>query len=239
MDTLLLILETFDPLAGRSLLDIGCGPGTLANALAARGATVTGIDPNPAAVAAAAAAAPAGRFEVAGAEALPFPSASFDGAVFLNALHHVPDARAALSEAARVVRPGAAILVVEPLAEGSFFTALRLVEDETAIRRAAQAALAAAVASGQFACRRDITFARRESFATIEHFLDRVRAVDPARADAIRRRRTEIEAIFSDVAERDAEGRFCLTQPLRAQVLVEGPEQAADAARPVRARRLR
>ncbi|KAB1074627.1 class I SAM-dependent methyltransferase [Methylobacterium planeticum] len=236
MDTLSLILDTFEPLAGRRLLDIGCGSGTLAKALAARGATVTGIDPNPEAIAAAAAAVPAGRFEVAGANALPFPSASLDGAVFLNALHHVPDALAALWEAARVVRPGAAILVIEPLAEGSFFTALRPVEDETAVRHAAQAALAAAIASGQFACRRDLTFARRESFATLEHFLDRVLAVDPARADAVRRRRTEIGAIFSDVAERDAEGRFALTQPLRAQVLVVGPERAADAARSVRAR---
>ncbi|WP_373876000.1 class I SAM-dependent methyltransferase [Methylobacterium soli] len=223
MDSLALILEAFDPVAERSLLDIGCGSGTLARALAARGATVTGIDPNPAAVAAARHAVPTGRFAVAGAEALPFASASFDGAIVLNALHHVPDAPAALAEAARIVRPGAAILVIEPLAEGSYFTALRLIEDEITVRRAAQAALAAAIAAGRFACQRDITFARRESFASVDEFLRRVLAVDPARAEAVRDRRAQIEAILSDVAESDPERGFALVQPLRAQVLRNRP----------------
>lgn len=219
MDTLGLIRDAFAPLPGRSLLDIGCGSGALAASLAAGGAAVTGIDSNPAAIARAAGAVPDGRFSVASGQSLPFADAAFDGAVLLNSLHHLPDPRAALREAARVVRPGGRLVVIEPLAEGSFFAALRPVEDETAVRRAAQDALDGLIATGALACRRDLTLARSEAFADLDRFLARVLATDPARAEAIRTRRAAIEAAFREAAARDPEGRFVLVQPLRACIL--------------------
>lgn len=223
MDALSLIRETFAPLDGKPILDIGCGPGTLAKALAADGAAVTGVDPGEAALARARAAVPGARFEAASGEALPFPEASFQGAVMLNALHHVPDPARALAEAARVLRPGYALVVVEPLASGSFFDALKPIEDETAIRAAAQAAIAAAIGSGDFACARDLTIERRERFASIDAFFDRVTSVDPARAATIQARRETAEEAFSAAAEREADGRFALVQPLRIHVLMPAP----------------
>ena len=223
MDALSLIRETFAPLDGKPILDIGCGPGALAKALAADGAAVTGVDPGAAALARARAAVPGGRFETASGEALPFPEASFQGAVMLNALHHVPDPARALAEAARVLRPGYALVVVEPLASGSFFDALKPIEDETGIRAAAQAAIAEAIGSGTFACARDLTIERRERFASIDAFLDRVTSVDPAREATIRARRETVEAAFSAAAEREPDGCFALVQPLRIHILVPAP----------------
>lgn len=219
MDTLSLVLTAFAPVAGRHLLDIGCGPGAMAAALAAEGARVTGIDPGETAIAAALGRVPDADFTIGSAEALPFADGAFDGAVILNALHHVPDPTAALRESARVVRAGGAIVVVEPLAAGSFFAALKPVEDETAIRAAAQAAIAAALAAGRFRCLRDTTFVRREAFADLPAFLERVAAVDPARRGAIRDNAEAIEAAFAAAAERDEAGRHVLLQPLRAHVL--------------------
>jgi SAM-dependent methyltransferase len=219
MDALTLIRDTFAPLPGKRILDIGCGPGALAKRLVEAGAAVTGIDPGEAALAKARAAVPAARFEAASGEALPFPDASFDGAVLLNALHHVPDPAAALAEAARVLAPGGALVVVEPLAAGSFFDALRPIEDETAVRAAAQDAIAAALDEGAFTCRRDVTVDRRESFASLDAFLARVSAVDPARADTIRARRPVVEAAFLEAAEREDDGGYGLVQPLRIHVL--------------------
>jgi SAM-dependent methyltransferase len=219
MDPLSVVLEAFAPIAGRSILDIGCGPGALAKALAARGASVTGIDPNAAMIAAASAAVPDGHFAVASAERLTFPDGSFDGAVFLNSLHHLSDARAALREAARVVKPGGRIVMVEPLAEGSAFTALKPVEDETEVRQAAQGVLESLIASGEVRCLRDLTFARTETFASLDHFLERALAADPARATAIRDHASTIEAAFQAAAARDPQGAFVLVQPLRACVL--------------------
>lgn len=219
MDALTLIRESLAPLAGKRIVDIGCGPGALARRLVDAGARVTGIDPGAAALARARDAVPEARFEAATGEALPFPDASFDGAVMLNALHHVPDPAAALAEAARVLVPGGRLVVVEPLAEGSFFEALRPIEDETAVRAAAQDAIAAALARGAYTCRRDATIERRERFDSLDAFLARVSAVDPAREATIRDRRPVAEEAFLGVAAREADGTFGLVQPLRIQVL--------------------
>ena len=45
---------------------------------------------------------------------LPFADASFDGVICLNALHHMPDYTAALSEIRRIVKPGARAVFSEP-----------------------------------------------------------------------------------------------------------------------------
>lgn len=220
MDALTLIRETYAPLARKALLDIGCGTGSLARALTEEGAAVTGIDPGEDALAKARKAVPTARFEAASAEALPFPDGTFDGAVMLNSLHHVPHPVKALSEAARVLRPRCRLVIVEPLASGTFFDALKPIEDETEIRAAAQAAIAETLAQGRVSCEREMIVERHESFANIEAFFARVTAVDPARADAIRERRLEAEAAFAKAVEKAADGRFALVQPLRIHVLL-------------------
>ncbi len=220
-DATSIILAAFEPLAGRRLLDIGCGAGALARSLSDRGAHVTGVDPNAQSLALAREAAPQGTFHPAGAEILPFADDSFDGAVFLNSLHHVstPAMHRALLEAARVVKPARTIVVVEPLAEGSFFRVLRLVEDETGVRTAAQEVIRRAIEDGRFEQLERIDYLRREHFDSLEEFLARVVAVDPARAALAEERRPEVEAALRRHASAGADGRMTLDQPMRAHVL--------------------
>lgn len=222
MDSLSLVAETFDPLAGKALLDIGCGGGALVRALAARGARATGVDPSAEAIAAARAKAPEAAFHVASAERLPFADAGFDGAIFLNALHHIAGMAEALREAGRVVRPGGRIMVVEPLAAGSFFAALRPVEDETAARPAAQRAIEQALATGVMRLLRLEEFNRREAFEGLDPFLERIAAADRSRTAVIAERRAAIAGAFEAAAARDEAGRYVLEQPLRAHVLTPG-----------------
>ena len=88
---------------GLRVLDIGCGDGALTSMMAARGATVVGIDASPEMVAAAVARGLDAR--VMDARALDF-TACFD-VVFSNAaLHWVPEADAALAGIARALVPG-------------------------------------------------------------------------------------------------------------------------------------
>lgn len=218
----LIIRAAFAPLAGKRLLDIGCGAGALARSLSALGADVVGVDPNAEALTLARRAVPAGTFHRAGAESLPFGDNSFEGAIFLNSLHHVPEPlmRRALEEAARVVEPEGPIVVVEPLAEGSFFCALRPIEDETYVRNAAQEALRRALESGAFEQSRRIDYLRREHFEDLNQFLARVVAVDPARAAVAAERRPEVEAAFRRHARIAADGRMILQQPMRANVMI-------------------
>jgi SAM-dependent methyltransferase len=51
---------------------------------------------------------------VADAQALPFPDASYDGIFLLDVLHHLAEPRLFFEEAARVLRPGGRIAMVEP-----------------------------------------------------------------------------------------------------------------------------
>ncbi|AEE47312.1 class I SAM-dependent methyltransferase [Cellulomonas fimi] len=91
---------------GTRALDVGCGGGQLLAVLAARGATVAGVDPAPRMVARARAAVPGADVRRGDAEHLPWPDAAFDVVVSLNALDLADDVPAALAEAVRVTVPG-------------------------------------------------------------------------------------------------------------------------------------
>lgn len=210
------------PLDGRAILDVGCGRGAVARQLAADGAVVTGVDPGPEAIAAARAAVPGARFEPAGGEALPFADHAFDAAIFINSLHHVPPThmRAALREAVRVSR--GPVLIVEPLAEGSYFEAMRPVEDETAMRAAALAAIAAAEAAQEVRRVASLTYDDTRRFADVGAFLAKVVAVDPARADAARANEAEVAALMARWGTPEG-GQIRLAQPHTAMLLERVP----------------
>ena len=109
---------TAAPKGGR-VLDVGCGPGHLANRLARdHGLEVTGLDLDLMMIERARAnaepAVPAERrptFVVGGVAALPFPDASFDLVVSTLSMHHWADAKAGQVEIGRVLRPGGRALV--------------------------------------------------------------------------------------------------------------------------------
>ncbi|NDP37914.1 MAG: class I SAM-dependent methyltransferase [Rhodoferax sp.] len=90
------------------------------------------------------------QFVPAGAQAIPFPAQTFDLALMLKSLHHVPlDQMAqALSEVHRVLRPGGLLYVSEPVFAGALNEVMRLLNDEEQVRAAAQRAVQAAVRSG-------------------------------------------------------------------------------------------
>ena len=133
-------------LTGKTLVDVGCGPGMLAIELCKRDAAVIAVEPDPiqAGKNRAAATVPGLTFIEARAEALPLTSGSIDGVFFFRSLHHVPVEQmdAALTEAARILKPVTGFLcVVEPAVTGSHFAMMRRFHDETRVRHEAQRAL--------------------------------------------------------------------------------------------------
>jgi 2-polyprenyl-6-hydroxyphenyl methylase/3-demethylubiquinone-9 3-methyltransferase len=99
---------------GKAVLDLGCAGGFMAEALAARGARVTGIDPACDAIDAARRHAAANglpiRYDVGLGEALPYTDASFDAVVCVDVLEHVTDLHKVMSEITRTLRPGGLFL---------------------------------------------------------------------------------------------------------------------------------
>jgi ubiquinone/menaquinone biosynthesis C-methylase UbiE len=112
---------------GESVLDVGCGTGTLI--IAARryvgpAGGVTGIDASPEMLARAERKArKAGAtvlFKRAAAQALPFPDAQFDAVFSTMMFHHLPreGREECAGEMRRVMKPGGRVLVVDFAAPG-------------------------------------------------------------------------------------------------------------------------
>ena len=147
------VLSALVPLEGQRIIELGCGNARLARQLlhAYPASQVTGLEVD-ARQHAKNLADPQEHlsFVVAGAQEVPFPDASFDLALMLKSLHHVPLPLLdqALSEVARVLRPGGHLYVSEPVYDGPLNEIVRLFNDEGVVRAAAQAAVDRALAQG-------------------------------------------------------------------------------------------
>ena len=112
---------------GLSVLDFGCGPGTLSVGLASavEPGDFHGIDIEQSQIDMARAAAEAGghtnaSFRVGDATDLPFDNDTFDVAHCHTVLNHVPDTAAVLSEVKRVLKPGGIVSCRELVAASCF-----------------------------------------------------------------------------------------------------------------------
>jgi SAM-dependent methyltransferase len=102
-------LDWLDLPKGLRCLDVGCGNGAFTEVLATHTAPseLVGIDPSEAQLAyAKIRKAKLAQFRVGDAQALPFPDQSFDAAIMALVINFVPDPAKAVTEMARVVRPG-------------------------------------------------------------------------------------------------------------------------------------
>jgi ubiquinone/menaquinone biosynthesis C-methylase UbiE len=107
---------------GERLLEVGSGSGVLCRMLAPHvlpDGCIVGVDISPEMTAVArknahSAGVSGGiSFETGAAEALPYPDASFDGAIAARLLLHVSDPDAVLREMSRVVKPGGRVVVMD------------------------------------------------------------------------------------------------------------------------------
>ena len=93
---------------GMSVLDVGCGPGALASALAAvvGEESVAAVDPSEPFVDACRARLPRADVRLASAEELPFGDDTFDAVLAQLVVNFMRDSEAGIRERARVTRPG-------------------------------------------------------------------------------------------------------------------------------------
>jgi SAM-dependent methyltransferase len=106
-----LLLDSAPSLAGLEVLDAGCGTGRFTARLELRGARVTGIDRDPAALDLARART-AGRLVEGDVHCLPFSDASFSVTFAVTVLEFVEDPARAIAEMARVTaRPDGRVVI--------------------------------------------------------------------------------------------------------------------------------
>lgn len=202
----------------RRVIDIGCGSGALVRSLLRQDRDAIGVDPDARMLQSAlsgARPAPPGHWIAGTAERLPIADGSVDVAIFLNSLHHIAIDRqvAALAEAARALCASGDLLVIEPVAAGSFFDLLAPLDDETEVRAAAQAALHA-VAGRQLLPVAAVRFTTTVTFADPEAVMRSFTAADPTRARLAAAIAPQIAERFLALGRIVADGARCFDQPM-------------------------
>jgi ubiquinone/menaquinone biosynthesis C-methylase UbiE len=134
-------------------LDVACGPGIVAEALAHDAGEVVACDITPEMLARASrrfakASLTNVRCVLGKAEKLPFDDGSFDAVLNRSALHHFPRPGVALSEMARVLRASGRVIIVDVMSsedaeESALHNALETLRDPSHIRMLAKSELLA------------------------------------------------------------------------------------------------
>lgn len=108
-------IEALGLAPGMRALDVGCGTGDDVRAMAARCGDAVGVDASSVLIEEARSRGGEGvRFELARAEQLPFEDGSFDALRVERTLQHVVDLDRVLGELLRALRPGGALVALEP-----------------------------------------------------------------------------------------------------------------------------
>lgn len=122
-------VDRLDPLPGERILDVATGTGWTARRVAIRGAQVTGIDIGEGVIETARQLDPKGEidFQVADAEALPFPDNHFDAVISTFGVMFCNDPEKAARELARVCKPSGRLTLATWATEGSVFEMFKLI----------------------------------------------------------------------------------------------------------------
>ena len=210
------------PMDGARVLELGCGAAQATRKVAERfriaEMLATEVDEIQHAKNLAARAIPGVRFTLGGAERIAAEDATFDTVLMFKSLHHVPQGKldAALSEIARVLRPGGLAWISEPIFRGNFNEVMRIFHDEQRVREAAFAALRRAVDDGVFESAAQLFFSVERSFIDFAEFEQQMIGVTHTehRLDAalLSRVRVEFEKHLSPDGAR-------FEQPMRVDVL--------------------
>jgi ubiquinone/menaquinone biosynthesis C-methylase UbiE len=116
------------------------------------------------------------HFRHGGAEAIPAADNSFDIVLMFKSLHHVPMEcmDQALSEIARVLKPGGLAWISELVFAGDLNEVFRLFHNEKVVREAAFAAISKAVDAGYLSLEKQLFFNTRSFFENFNQFDQRM-----------------------------------------------------------------
>ncbi|HEY3848295.1 MAG TPA: class I SAM-dependent methyltransferase [Acetobacteraceae bacterium] len=198
------------------VLDLGCGAGHVSFAVAPHVRSIVACDLSPEMLDVVARAGVKGGFDnlttkQGVAERLPFADGEFDCVLSRYSAHHWRDFDAGLREAARVLKPGGIVGVVDSVSVGpalldTWLQAVELLRDPSHVRSRSRSEWDTAIVRAGLFPGAVRPFRVRLEFAV---WIERMRT-PPVRADAIR----ALQALASDSVTRhfaiEADGSFCI-----------------------------
>jgi ubiquinone/menaquinone biosynthesis C-methylase UbiE len=202
--------------AGARVLDLGCGGGHAAFAVAPHVAGVVAYDLSPEMLEAVAAEAAArGLANVTTrqgpAETLPFDAASFDVVMTRFSAHHWADMPAGIAEARRVVKPGGKAVFIDIIAPpepalDTFLQSVELLRDASHVRDYTPAQWTQVLETTGFHITRTVKRRLRMEFAS---WIARMQT-PPVRRDAIRSLQDGASAQVAQCFELEPDGSFTI-----------------------------
>ncbi len=214
--------ETFFPIKNKKILDVGCGRGSLLKALENRSAVPTGIDINDQSLAEARRRCNKVEMRHAGAEDVVFEDNVFDGAVFLYALHHIPEdvIQKGLENVLNCTKQGCPVLILEPLNFGSYFEVFRPLEDETEVCHNALMELHSFIENRKGRLNSAFEYMTFSRVSSIEKIIAEAMTVDPKRAERVNTVADEMADLFNKKVQ-NRNGHLVLEQPMIGFILTE------------------
>lgn len=193
------VLAQYVSLAGSTLVDVGAGDGALVRFARRSGAEAIGVECGAAQLAKARAADPvnADIYLDGVGQDLPLDDESADVVVMCYSMHHIPGEllATALQEADRVLRTGGTLAVLEPIATGGGHEVFKPIDDETAVRAAAQLALDRDLPASLTELD-EVRYTTSYSYADIAELEQEVVDIDPSRRDLVDAARDEVAQLF-------------------------------------------
>lgn len=122
----LLVRKNID-FTGKSVLEIGSGAGEYLNSLNGNEGTRVGLDISQTALKIANANSTGARFLCSKAEALPFPSKTFDIAICCEVIEHVDDPQKTIKEIHRILKPEGILFLSFPNYYNPIYLAVRMI----------------------------------------------------------------------------------------------------------------
>jgi SAM-dependent methyltransferase len=198
------------------VLDLGCGGGHVAFAVAPQVREIVACDLSPemlGVVAAAARERGLGNLttQAGAAERLPFDDASFDMVLSRYSAHHWRDFPAGLREAARVLKPDGVAGFVDGVAPGNplldtFFQTIEMLRDPSHVRDYGRAEWEAALAQAGLVCESATRFRIRLDFAS---WVERM-ATPAVQVDAIRALQRTVSESVANYFDTAPDGSFSM-----------------------------
>jgi len=216
------VLERLIKFDHRFIIDAGCGSGELCRTLAARGAQVLGIEPDPVQAEKnrqAPVVANVG-YAQAGAGAVPVENNSVDGVIFSYSMHHVPASRFSLvfEEMKRILKSDGFLYVIEPVAIGSAQHVMELFHDETQVRLQAYNALVE-YALPMFEDMREVYYDVDRTYRNFDEYVSHYASLTYNGYAASSVRNDQVKQRFEQCA--DNTGSYTLTQPMRVNLYMK------------------